>query len=80
MRYGTSADVYALLCRKFAGTAYAVLPQVANGTGHAAGRWLDAVVASLWPSRGLWLHGFEIKVRRDDWLQALREGQKAVAV
>jgi hypothetical protein len=31
----------------------------------------------LWPSRGLHLHGFEIKVSRGDWLGELRKPQKA---
>src|ERR1041384_7618712 len=32
---------------------------------------------SLWPSRGLLLHGFEIKVSRTDWLRELRDPGKA---
>lgn len=78
-RYGSAGEVYALIAKRFAGTAYVVLPQVPNGTGHNAGRWLDCVVASLWPSRGLWLHGFEIKVSRSDWLRELQQGEKADA-
>ncbi len=32
---------------------------------------------SLWPSRGIYLHGFEIKVYRNDWLRELKTPAKA---
>ncbi len=78
-RRAAAKDVYQVLAKKFAGTAYVVLPQVPNATGLAVDGWCDAVVASLWPSRGLWLHGYEIKVDRQDWLRELRKGEKAEA-
>lgn len=79
MKWGGAKEAFDLLAAKYGGTAYVVLPQVANGTGHEAGRWLDAVVVSLWPSRGLWLHGYEIKCSRGDWLRELKQGEKADA-
>jgi hypothetical protein len=54
-----------------------LLPQVANGTGTAAFRHCDALALSLWPSRGLHLHGFEIKTYRGDWLRELKNPAKA---
>lgn len=33
---------------------------------------VDAIAANLWVSRGLHLHGFEIKVSRSDWLKELQ--------
>lgn len=80
MKYGAAHEAFQLLSRKYDGTAYVVLPQVANGTGFAANRWLDVVVASLWPSRGLWLHGYEIKISRHDWLRELKQAEKAEAL
>lgn len=56
---------------------YALLPQVANGTGSNANRHADALALSLWPSRGLHLHGFEMKSYRGDWLRELRDPAKA---
>ena len=35
---------------------------------------------SLWPSRGLEMHGFEVKVSRSDWIKELRTPDKAEAV
>ena len=56
---------------------YALLPQVANGTGFSANRHLDCIALGLWPSRGLHFHGFEIKSYRHDWLRELANPEKA---
>src|SRR5438876_1169784 len=37
----------------------------------------DALAMSLWPSRGLELHGFEIKASRADWRTELRNPETA---
>jgi hypothetical protein len=51
--------------------------EVGNSTGGRARRWADAVVMSLWPSRGLLLTGIEIKVSRSDWQRELKDPAKA---
>jgi hypothetical protein len=67
-----------LLSKKYAAPMYAFMPQLRNGTGYSgAVRTADAVAFSLWPSRGLYLHGFEIKVHRGDWLNEMRNPAKA---
>lgn len=73
----TEYEVYSALVKRFAPPAYAVLPGVANGTGGAKSRSIDALVMSLWPSRGLTLEGVEIKVSRGDYLRELRNPTKA---
>lgn len=67
------------LAARYCAPAWAFLPQVRNGTGwsRAVNRTADAVAMSLWPSRGLEFHGFEIKVHRGDWFKELREPAKA---
>jgi hypothetical protein len=40
-------------------------------------RTADFVAMDLWPSRGLALHGHEVKVSRSDWLRELAEPEKA---
>lgn len=72
-----SADVAAALRDRYAAPEWAVLFEVPNATGGAAARRADAIAMSLWPSRGLEIHGFEIKVERRDWLRELKEPQKA---
>jgi hypothetical protein len=59
---------------------YALLEQVANSTGWAGKRWADAIAVSLWPSRGLEILGFEIKVSRGDWKKELADPSKAESI
>ncbi len=65
---------------KFAGDAYATFFEVPNGCGSAQSRTADAIVMSLWPSRGLELIGFEVKASRADWLKELKDPAKAEAI
>lgn len=59
---------------------WAVYFNVANGTGGNQRRWADAVAFNCYPSRGLGIIGFEIKVSRSDWLRELAQPDKSVAV
>jgi hypothetical protein len=43
-------------------------------------RYADAVAVNLWPSRGLEVHGFEIKAKRGDWTRELKNPDKSVAI
>lgn len=74
-----NADVLEILLRhKFSPPEWAFIPQVRNGTGYMQGlRTADAFAMGLWPSRGLYLNGFEIKINRGDWLSELKNPKKA---
>lgn len=52
------------------------MTEVASGAGTAT-RYADAIAMNLWPSRGLAIHGFEVKVSRGDWLRELKNPAKA---
>lgn len=56
---------------------YALFFEVANAAGFSGSRYCDAMAMGLWPSRGLPLQGFEIKVSRSDWLRELKQPAKA---
>lgn len=74
----TENDIIDLLENRFCPPAWAFLPQVRNGTGYLrTTRTADAIAMGLWPSRGLYLNGFEIKVRRSDWFAELKNPEKA---
>lgn len=73
----TSSNVYRLLCDLFPKEQYAILPEVANSTGSNRKRHIDAVVMSLYPSRGLDIYGIEIKVSRSDWVRERDNPAKA---
>jgi hypothetical protein len=57
-----------------------LLPQVRDGTGWKGKRTADAIAMNAWPSRGLEVHGFELKTYRGDWLRELKQPEKAESV
>lgn len=74
----STGDLLKKLAAKYPVPAYAFLTQVRNGTGYLnVTRTADAMVMSLWPSRGLELIGFEMKISRSDWLRELKNPEKA---
>lgn len=73
----TSGSVREALRARFAAPAWAFFEEVGNATGFGCNRHADGVAMSLWPSRGLELHGIEIKVTRADWLSELKNPKKA---
>ena len=56
------------------------LYEVGNATGFRCNRHADALVISVWPSRGLWIAGVEAKVSRSDWKKELDDPRKADAI
>jgi hypothetical protein len=73
-----SESVFELLRKRYPLPAWAFLEEVRNGTGFGkVTRTADALAMSLYPSRGLHLHGFEVKVSRGDWLRELANPAKA---
>ncbi|NFV80017.1 hypothetical protein [Magnetospirillum aberrantis] len=75
-----TADVKAALRRAYPAPEYAILFEVADATGARHSRFADAVAMSLWPSRGLTVDGFEIKVSRSDWLREKAKPEKAETI
>jgi hypothetical protein len=74
---GSESTVFEALAKRFPAPAWALISQVRNSTGYSGDRTCDAIAMSLWPSRGLELHGFEIKCSRGDWLSEMRRPDKA---
>lgn len=73
-----NASVFDLLRKRHEGQAWAYLEEVRNGTGFGrVTRTADALAMSLFPSRGLHLHGFEVKVSRADWIKERDAPEKA---
>lgn len=81
---GTEAEMFELLHARYGATygngfRFAVAEHVRNRAGFDASRTADFVAMDLWPSKGLLLHGHEVKVSRADWLRELAEPDKAEA-
>lgn len=76
----TEYEMFQLLRKRYPHDAYALFPQVFEGTGSNSGRCADALCMGLYPSRGLELEGFEMKDSRSDWLNELKKHSKADAI
>lgn len=73
----TTATIAKALRTRFAAPEWATFFEVAQGTGGNGGRSADCVAMNLFPSRGLRVHGVEIKASRSDWQRELRDPTKA---
>jgi len=72
------ATIRSHLRSRFNAPAWALLHEVRNSTGwRRTTRTADALAMSLWPSRGLEVHGIEIKVSRGDLKKELEDPDKA---
>lgn len=73
-----AANIINALAAKYRAPEYAFLTEVRNSVGFAGKvRTADAMAMSLWPSRGLYMTGFEVKVSRADWKKELEQPEKA---
>lgn len=68
------------LRERYPAPEWAIFFEVANGPGSTHRRYADAVAMSLFPSRGLDIHGFEVKTARADWLRELKKPEKAETI
>jgi len=64
----TEAQLFDRIRQRYPSPAWAVLRHVRNQTGYSKSRvrTADAMALSLYPSNGLAMHGFEIKVSKSD--------------
>jgi len=75
-----ASDIRTAMAARWTEPEWAIMWEVNQGTGMNGGRSADAVMMSLWPSRGLELHGVEIKVSRSDWRREAADPSKAEAI
>ena len=77
----TETTMFARLRAYLPRDEWAVARNVPNAAGFDGTRRADAVAMALWPSRGLELNGYEIKVSRSDWRREIDgDAAKAEAV
>lgn len=75
-----SATVRHALSLRYMQPEWACFFEVADGTGMAKSRSADCVAMNMYGSRGLAIHGIEIKVSRSDLKRELDNAAKADAV
>lgn len=72
-----TSELKAILKAHHDAREWAIMFEVANATGAGGTRYADAIAMGLWPSRGLHIHGYELKVSRSDWRKELINPSKA---
>jgi hypothetical protein len=77
---GASDAILRALSKRFSPPEWALLYEVHNGTGASQRRSADGLAINLWPSRGMEIHGVEIKIHRSDWLRELKQPEKSADV
>jgi hypothetical protein len=77
----TADDLRKMLRKRYGGGGhrYALFDEVHDATGYQKSRSCDAIAMALWPSDGLEIHGFEIKVSRADFQNEIRDPDKSQA-
>lgn len=75
-----ATEIITALRKRYPPPAWAFLCEVSNAAGANRNRSADCIAMSLWPSRGLELHGIEVKVYRGDWLRELKKPDKAESI
>ena len=68
------------LAARYAAPEWVFALEVRDATGFAGSRSADAIAMNCFPSRGLEIHGFEIKISRGDFLREMKDATKAEAV
>ncbi len=75
------SDVAKVLHTRYAAPEWAFLTGVRNRTGFDSNiRTADAIAMNLYPSRGMEVNGFEIKVSRSDVMHELMQPEKSAEI
>jgi hypothetical protein len=75
-----STPVHGAIAKRFPSPEWATFFEVRDAAGFSARRSADVVAMNTWPSRGLAVHGVEVKVSRSDWLRELKDPAKSASV
>lgn len=66
-----------LIAKRYPAPEYAAFFEVGSSPNAGPSRIADAVIMGLWPSRGHYLIGFEIKTSRQDFVREMKTPEKA---
>jgi len=73
----TERDVLIALAKRYAPPECVFVTHVGSGTGANYAGAVDGLALNLWPSRGLTLTGFEVKISRSDFAREKKAPAKA---
>ncbi|RVG81330.1 hypothetical protein [Sinorhizobium meliloti] len=75
-----SSDVKAAIAAMHAPPSHQTFFEVSNATGYGVKSYADAISMGVWPSTGNEIHGFEVKVSRSDFLNEMKNPEKAMPI
>jgi hypothetical protein len=75
-----SSDIKAAIAASYAPPSHQTFFEVSNETGYGIKSYADAVAMGVWPSTGNEIHGFEVKVSRGDFLNEMKNPEKAMPI
>ena len=75
-----TCQVRDLIRIKYASPQWVLIEEIRNKAGFDATRSADAIAMNVWPSKGLSIVGFEIKIDRWDWKHELNQPEKSNAI
>lgn len=70
-------NLYSIIRKRYPESEYALMCEVSDAAGFNRSRSADYIAVGLWPSRGLFINGIELKSFRSDWLSELKNPKKA---
>lgn len=77
MSKDTTEAIHRMLADRYAGSEWAYLVEVPDGTGMKKQRTADAIAIGLWAKNAGQFHAFEVKSSRSDWTRELQEPEKS---
>lgn len=77
MSKDTTEAIHRMLADRYAGSEWAYMVEVPDGTGMKKQRTADAIAIGLWAKNAGQFHGFEVKSSRSDWTRELQEPEKS---
>lgn len=75
-----AADLLRMVVARHEGEGWQVFTELSSGISARDPRRADAVAMGLWPSQGMEVHGYEIKVSRGDARKELQQPKKSEAI
>lgn len=70
-------DLYSIIRKRYPENEYALMQEVSDASGFSRSNSADYIAVGLWPSRGLYINGIELKSSRGDWQSELKKPKKA---
>ena len=70
-------NIYSIIRKRYPENEFVLMEEVSDAAGFSRSRSADYIAVGLWPSRGLYINGIELKSFRSDWLSELKKTKES---